>query len=51
MSNMIYKGLMLNYDYILYSWVVSCEKGSIVGKFTTLDKAKEFIDSFKELTI
>lgn len=48
MKNLIYKELVLNYDYLLYSWVITSQEGSFIGKFTTLDKAKQFIDNLIE---
>lgn len=45
MKTVNYKGLSLNYDYIKYAWLISTEAGELIGMFSNLDKAKQFIDS------
>jgi hypothetical protein len=45
MKQIDYKGLLLNYDYIKYSWLISTKTGELVARFTNLDTAKKFIDS------
>lgn len=47
MSVLNYRDLLIHYDYVIYSWVISTPTGEVIGSFTNIDKAKKFIDDLK----
>lgn len=44
MGKVKYGNYILHYDYVYYAWVVSTLNGDLIANFTTLDRAKKFID-------